>query len=242
MVRLHEFGYDHDGLRLNGHLASPDGPGPHPAVLVLHSALGIDDDACRRAADLAALGYVALAADMYGKGRDLDREQMGRSFVELQTDPGLLRARVVAAFDVVRAVAGVDPARVSALGFCFGGQCALELARSGAAIRAAVSFHGLLRTANPACSGEVTAKVLSISGAKDPFVPAEDVAVFQREMADADVDWQMTVYGQGYHAFAMSDIAAHGVDGAVYDPFLDHLSWAQATAFLAAADRGVPVP
>ena len=112
MARLHEFGYEHDGVRLTGQLASPEGPGPHPAVLVLHSALGIDDDACRRAADLAALGYVALAADMYGKGRDLDREQMGRSFVELQTDPGLLRARVVAAFDAVRVVAGVDEARI----------------------------------------------------------------------------------------------------------------------------------
>jgi dienelactone hydrolase len=191
----------------------------------MHSALGIGELECRRAGDLAASGYVALATDMYGAGRQLTKEESGSYFLELLQNPDLDE---------------VDSARVSAIGFCFGGQCALELARSGAEVCAVVSFHGLLRTASAAQRGAVTAKVLSITGVKDPYVPAEDVAAFQREMTDAGVDWQVTVYGQGLHAFTMPDIARQGVAGTAYDPLLDHLSWAQATTFLAATLRAVP--
>lgn len=234
MVATRELRYDHDGLMLTGLLATPDGSGPHPAVLVMHSALGIDDDTCRRASDLAALGYVALAADMYGLGSGLTREQVGKPFLELQSDPELLRARLAVTLAAVCGVPETDAQRVAAVGFCFGGQCALELVRSGAELLAAVSFHGLLRTSLPARSG-VTAKVLSITGAKDPYVPPADLAEFQREMTEAGVDWQLTVYGEGQHGFAMSNIAAHEVGGAAYNPVLDRLSWAQATIFLAEA-------
>jgi dienelactone hydrolase len=240
MSATQDFSYDHDGLSLVGQIARPSGRGPHPAVLVMHSALGIDDLVCRRARDLAALGYVALAADMYGAGRDLSKQEAGTQFLKLQKHPDRLRSRVVATFDAVRDLDEVDSTRVCAIGFCFGGQCALELARSGAEVQSVVSFHGLLRTASPAQSGAVTAKVLSISGAKDPYVPDADVAAFQREMTDAGVDWQVTVYGEGLHAFTMPDIADHDVPGTAYDPLLDHLSWAQATTFLAATLRGVP--
>jgi dienelactone hydrolase len=206
----------------------------------MHSALGIGELECRRAGDLAASGNVALATDMYGAGRQLTKEESGSYFLELLQNPDLLRSRIVATFDAVRDPDEVDSARVSAIGFCFGGQCALELARSGAEVCAVVSFHGLLRTASAAQRGAVTAKVLSITGVKDPYVPAEDVAAFQREMTDAGVDWQVTVYGQGLHAFTMPDIARQGVAGTAYDPLLDHLSWAQATTFLAATLRAVP--
>jgi dienelactone hydrolase len=240
MGATQDFRYEHDGLALTGQIALPPGEGPHPAVLVMHSAAGPDDLVCQRATDLAALGYVGVATDMYGVGRDLSREQMGKSLVELQTNPELLRARVVAAFDAIRDIPEVDGVRVSAIGFCFGGQCALELARSGADVRSVVSFHGLLRTAMPARPGVVKAKVLSITGSKDPYVPAEDVAEFQREMVDAEVDWQATVYGTGLHAFTMPDITADDFEGVAYDPLLDHLSWAQATTFLSASIYGVP--
>jgi dienelactone hydrolase len=97
-----------------------------------------------------------------------------------------------------------------------------------------VSFHGLLRTAMPAQAGAVKAKVLTMSGARGPYVPAEDVAAFREEMTNAAADWQVTIYGQGLHAFTEPDIAKQDVPGTEYDPFLDRLSWAQATAFLAA--------
>lgn len=237
MVATRELHYEHDGLRMTGLLALPDRPGPHPGVLVMHSALGIDDDTCRRACDLAALGYVALAADMYGLGPGLAREQVGQPFLELQANPELVRARTIATYDAVCAVPEVDARRVAAIGYCFGGQCALELVRSGADVWAAVSFHGLLRTAMPARRG-VSAKVLSITGAKDPNIPAADLEAFQREMTDAGADWHVTVYGEGEHGFAMSNIGAHEVGGAAYDPVLDGLSWNQAIAFLAATLPG----
>lgn len=232
-----DFPYWHDGRALLGQIARPAEPGPHPAVLVMHSALGLGDVERSRAEDLAELGYLAVATDMYGEGRRLSKEESGERFVELVANPDLLRARVTAAFDAVCALPDVDSARVGAIGFCFGGQCALELARSGVPVCSAVSLHGLLRTATPARLGAVSAKVLSISGAKDPYVPAEDVQAFQQEMTDAGAHWQVTVYGEGLHAFTSPDIAGAGVPGTAYDPLLDQLSWAQTTAFLAATCR-----
>jgi dienelactone hydrolase len=236
MTGTTDFSYGHGGVTLTGQLARPSGSGPHPAVLVMHSALGLDDHMCRRASDLAALGYVALATDMYGIGRkSLSRAETGPLLGPLLDHPDLLRSRVVAGLDAVRALPDVDSSRVGAIGFCFGGQCVLELARSGADVRSVVSFHGLLKTAMPAPSGTLTAKVLVITGAKDPYAPAEDIAAFEDEMTAAGADWQMTVYGAGFHAFSVPNISESRIPGTAYDPVLDSLSWAQATAFLAAA-------
>ena len=234
MTDTSEFTYDHDGVMLTGRIARPDGAGPRPGVLVMHSALGPADQIERRARDLAALGYVALAADMYGGGPAGPALDYTALFMALQDDPGKLRARVVATLAALAALPEVDAGRMGAIGFCFGGQCVLELARSGADIRAAVSFHGLLRTAAPAATGAVRARVLVITGAKDPYAPGEDAATFREEMTAAGADWQLTMYGEGFHAFTAPDIGQHGVPGTRYDPLLDRLSWAQATAFLAA--------
>ena len=235
MTETHDFAYDHRGLMLTGQIARPSGAGPHPGVLVMHSALGLDDLVCRRARDLAAMGYVALATDMYGVGRKpMSKEDVGPLFLALQESPDLLCSRAIVGLDKLCALPEVDAARVSAIGFCFGGQCALELARSGADLRSIVSFHGLLRTDTPAQPSAVKAKVLTISGARDPYVPTDDVAAFREEMTNAAADWQVTVYGQGLHAFTDPDIDRQDVPGTAYDAFLDRLSWAQATAFLTA--------
>src|SRR4051794_3702029 len=218
MTETQDFHYEHDGCELTGKIAMPSAPGPHPAVLVMHSALGIDEQMCRRASDLAALGYVALATDMYGAGLLQTMEQAGRHFLKLSQNPDLLRSRVVAAFETARELQEVDDRRIAAIGLCFGGQCALELARSGADVSSVVSFHGLLRTASPARRGAVTAKVLSITGLKDPYVPTHDMEAFQQEMTDAEVDWHVTIYGQGLHAFTMPEIAEQNVPGTAYDP------------------------
>ena len=232
MSVLEPFDYAHDGLKLSGRIARPDGPGPHPAVLVMHSALGPDRLMGQRALDLAQLGFVALATDAYGlgvAGPDLDYMPL---FQQFQEQPDLLRGRILAGYDALRTLPEVDAGRISAIGYCFGGQCVLELARSGADVRSVVSFHGLLSTARPATPGSVKAQMLVITGAKDPFVPADDVARFQEEMTAAKADWQVTTYGQGYHSFTVPDVAELNIAGTVYDPLLDRLSWAQATAFL----------
>ncbi len=238
MSETQEFTYRHGDTTLTGQIARPAGEGPHPAVLVMHSALGLDDHMCRRARDLADLGYIALATDMYGVGQMvLTREEQGRHFLRLQKHPDLMRARVRAAFDAVRALADVDAERTSAIGFCFGGQCVLELARSGAPARSVVSFHGVLTTARPAEPGAVRARVLCITGAKDPYAPVAEVAALQQEMTAASADWQVTMYGSGFHAFTSPDIAEQNIPGVAYDPLLDRLSWAQATEFLAATQQ-----
>ncbi len=156
---------EHDGIALRGLMAVPLGKGPFPAVLVMHSALGLGDQVRRRARDLAELGYVALATDVYGvggqersdpgsgKGGELSRADGGPRFLALQEDPVELRARVRAGFDAVASLPDVDAGRIGAIGYCFGGQCVLELARSGAPVAAVVSFHGLLRTRHPAEEG-----------------------------------------------------------------------------------------
>jgi dienelactone hydrolase len=238
MIALRQYDYEHDGLLLKGQLAAPDGPGPHPAVLIMHDALGLGDLVCRRAAELAGAGYVALAADMYGLGkRPAEPTEHGVHFAALQAEPENLRARVLASYEALRSLPQVDPARISAIGYCFGGQCVLELARSGAEVASVVSFHGLLTTKLPAQPGQVKAKVLSITGALDPYAPVADVETFQKEMTDAGGDWQMTLYGLGWHAFTDPDVSPD-IPGVRYDPLLDRLSWSQATAFLEATLAG----
>jgi dienelactone hydrolase len=236
MGELRALRYEHEGVGLVGQLALPDGPGPHPAVLVMHNAHGLGAQVRERALRLAEAGYVALASDMYGDGRYFaGPADAGAPFAALQDDPQRLRQRVLAAYQALSALPEVDAERIGAVGFCFGGQCVLELARSGADSKAVVSFHGLLKTRLPAAPGAVKAKVLVLTGARDPYAPADDVQALQAEMLAAGADWQLTVYGEGWHAFTDPQADEMPVAGLGYDPLLDKLSWAQATAFLEAA-------
>lgn len=235
MGGLTTFDYEHDGVALRGELATPAGPGPHPGVLVMHDAHGLGAVVRERAERLAQAGYVALATDMYGGGRLFTKsEDAGAPFMELQENPALLRGRILAGLEALKALPQVDKARLGAIGFCFGGQCVLELARSGAAVKGVVSFHGLLKTRLPAQAGAVKAKVLVLTGARDPYAPLDDVAGFQDEMIAAGADWQVTTYGEAWHAFTDPLAETKGVPGVRYDAFVDRLSWAQATAFLEA--------
>jgi dienelactone hydrolase len=236
MSELERYDYTHDGVTLQGRLARPKAGGKRPAVLVFHHALGQCRHDLERAGHLAEAGYVALACDMYGFGlRQATQEEFAPIFQAMQDDPDLLRARIMAAYEALARLPEVDPAQISAIGFCFGGQCVLELARSGADVRGVVSFHGLLTTKRPAPRGGIKAKVLAITGALDPYAPLEHVQAFQQEMAATEADWHLTIYGQGWHAFTDPDVERiHKVPGVVYDERLDKLSWAQATAFLAA--------
>src|SRR5262249_45736148 len=153
-------------------LAVPTGPGPHPGLLVMHDARGIGPLVRRRCRELAASGYVAFGTDMYGGGRRFaNGRDAGDLFRTLQENPQLLRDRVLAGFEVLKEQPQTDIGRIGALGFCFGGQCVLELARSGADVRSVISFHGLLRSQIPAKPGAVKAKVLALTGMLDPYAP-----------------------------------------------------------------------
>jgi len=233
MIELSGFDYAHEGVTLKGQIARPAGPGPHPAVLVMHHAIGMGENELHRTRKLAEAGYVALATDMYGIGAEpAGPDVYGPLFADLKAAPDLLRGRVLAGFDALRALPEVDAARIGAIGFCFGGQCVLELARTGAPVASVVSFHGLLSTDAPARKGAVRAKVLVITGALDPYAPREHVADFEKEMAAAEADYHLTIYGQGLHAWTDPTVPADDIPGVRYDAVLDRLSWSQATAFL----------
>jgi dienelactone hydrolase len=214
---------------LVGELHRPEG-GDGRGVLVVHEADGIGGNVRRRCAQLAELGYVALAADLHGGGRVLEASEMTAAVESFRADPERFRRRVRAGLDSLATVA--DPERLVAIGYCFGGTAVLELARSGAPVRAVASFHGLLTTREPATAGSIRAKIAAYTGAKDPLVPPEDIAAFQAEMAAADADWRLTVYGQAWHSFTNIGVQDSPDPRMRYDPEADADSWASALRFL----------
>jgi dienelactone hydrolase len=223
-------------LALQGELFLPAGPGPHPGVIVMHSALGLSEQVQLRARSLANLGYAAFASDMYGKDvRDPDPQKAGEHMVALQADALRLRRRAAAGLQALADYPTVDASRLAAIGFCFGGQCVLELARHGADIKAAVSYHGLLSTQFRAEPGAIRGRVAVFTGAKDPYAPAADVEALRAELTQARAVWHITEFGEGYHAFMGPEHAPR--EGLKYDPLLDALSWASTLVLLDATLR-----
>ena len=223
----------HGGERLRGQVAIPDGEGPFPAVLVMHSAVGLNRFYKDIGPRLATLGYLAVSTDMYGADADISSaEGYGPLFARFQQDGDFLRSRVVAWFDAVRARADVDTARVAAIGYCFGGQCVLELARSGAEARAVVSYHGVLTTHAPALPGAVKAHVAFYCGANDPFAPMADITALRKEMEAAGASYAVTVFGDAAHGFTDPHAASFGMEGIAYNAMADKVSWAGTLAIL----------
>ena len=149
-------------------------------------------------------GYVVLIADLYGQGtRPGNADEAGAAMMPLKNDRALLRKRMWAAYDMLKnqGLAQVDSNKLATFGFCFGGCCSLELARSGAPMQAAVSFHGTLDTPNPIDAQSIKGAVLVLHGASDPLVPNEQLPAFEAEMNAAGVDWQLTSYGGAVHSF-----------------------------------------
>ena len=233
MTSLHPMTCHHEGATLVGQLATPDVSGPRPAVMVMHDAHGLGNQVRDTARRLAQLGYIALASDMYGGGvLHADPKAAGVSLAPLWNDAQLLRSRVVAWYETLRARADVDATRIAAIGYCFGGQCVLELARSGADVRAVVSYHGILKTKLPAVPGAVRAHVAVYTGAKDPYAPAEDVESLRQEMIAAGVRSDITVFGDVYHSFTNPEKTSIGVEGLGYDEVAHKVSWAGTLALL----------
>jgi dienelactone hydrolase len=215
---------------LDGFLAYDDAAkGKLPGVLIVHEWKGEGEYEQERAKMLAKLGYVAFAADIYGKGvRPTDSEEAGKLAGKFKEDRPLLRERALAGLKVLESQPKVDAARIAAIGYCFGGTTVLELARAGADIRGVASFHGGLSTPMPAEAGKVTAKVVVYTGADDPSVKEDERAAFRDEMDKAKADWVMTVYSHTVHAFTNPHtVGKNAKPGmAEYNPESDHRSWA----------------
>lgn len=232
---LTPFACSHDGVHLDGLIALPTGDGPFAAVLVMHNALGMGAQVRRVALELAELGYAAIVTEMYGGGSSgtLTQQEAGAAYGALLQKPDHMRARTVAWFDAAAADPRIDPARIAAIGYCFGGQCVLELARSGADVRLVSSFHGILKTHAPAALGAVKAKVLAYCGGADPFAPANDIAALRAEMEAAGADHAITVFDGVEHNFTDPDAAALGMAGIAYDETAHRQSWDGTLAALA---------
>jgi dienelactone hydrolase len=214
---------------MRGYLAFDESQtGPRPGVLVFHEGLGLGEFAMARALRLAELGYVALAADMYGDRRQArNLTEVAKLVGGLRGEPDILRRRGHAALATLAALPEVDTGRMAAIGFCFGGSVALELARDGADLKAAVSFHGVLTTSTPAAPGRVKASVLVLTGADDPLAPPEQVAAFEAEMRAAEVrDWQVVAYGNTLHGFTNPAADGSMLRTALYSAQADRRSWA----------------
>lgn len=176
---------------------------PRPGLLMAPNWMGVSAGAIEIAQQVAARGYVVLVADVYGAElRPQGMEEAGAAMMTVKGKPAL-RQRLQAALDSLKAQPGtpLDSSRLAVFGFCFGGHCALELARAGAALQAAVSFHGTLDSANPAEAQNIQGSVLVLDGAADPFVPRTQLTEFAEEMGAAGVDWQLISYGRAVHSF-----------------------------------------
>jgi dienelactone hydrolase len=217
---------------LEGYLAYDDAlTGKRPGILVVHEWKGLNAYAKRRADMLAQLGYVAFAADIYGKGiRPQTISEAGDWAGKFKSDRPLLRARVNAGLDVLKSQPNVDPSQLAAIGYCFGGTAVLELGRSGADIKGIVSFHGGLSSPTPADARNIKAKVLALHGAADPFVGPDEVAAFEKEMTDAKVDYRLIKYPGAMHGFTNPD-NQNVPPGALYNEAADKASWIEMQKF-----------
>jgi dienelactone hydrolase len=225
---------EHDGTHLRGYAAHPDVRGRVPAVLVMHSGVGIVHAVNERVAHmLAARGYLAVCTDMYGaRFEGASTEEAGVAYGESLSDPERQRTRTVAWFDEIARRADVDDTRIAALGFCFGGMTALELARSGADLRAAISYHGILTTHRRAAPGAIPGHVVAYCGASDPYAPLADVDDLRDEMERAGARYQITIFGDVGHGFTNPDAAELQLDGVRYDQLANDASWAGTEALL----------
>lgn len=218
--------YKHGDEVLEGYISHNKAKtGKTPAVIIVHDWMGVGDFTKEQAHRIAELGYVALAADIYGKGvRPRSADEAGKLAGTYKGNRQLMRGRVKAALDYVRSLDYIDTSRIVVIGYCFGGMAALEFARSGAEIAGVVSIHGGLDTPD-AKSSKIKAKVLVLHGADDPFVPKEDVEAFQNEMRHVGADWYLTSYGNAVHAYTNSKLGTDNAKGAAYNEKADKRSW-----------------
>ena len=227
----HSLPYRDGDQELNGYFVPASGGGPAPGVLIVPAWLGLTDSIRERARRLAQEGYSAFVADVFGRPTDIAAGP--RPMVDpFRADRRMLRRRVGAGLDMLRQQGETDGERVAAMGYCFGGNAVLELARDGEPLRGVVSFHGELDTPLPAAPGDLRAKVLVLTGDDDPVVPFEKVAAFREEMRRARADWEVVVYSGAKHSFTgEGSLGPERTPEAVLDPQAEARSWQRMLTF-----------
>ena len=224
--------YNHEGTRLEGYLAYDDATkDKRPGVLVVHEWWGLNDYVRTRVDNLARLGYVAFALDMYGKGIWTKDPKKARELSGHLRGKPILRQRARAGLEILKKNDRVDPARIAAIGYCFGGTTVLELAYSGADVAGVVSFHGGLTAAEPDDVNRIKAKFLICHGADDGFISQEAIQTFQDGMRKSGADWQMIFYGGAVHSFTNPGADRAGVKGVAYNKKADERSWKHMQGF-----------
>ena len=227
-VETREVQYTQGETPLKGFVAwNAAARGKRPGVLVVHEWWGHNEHARRAARRLAEAGYVGFALDMYGDGKLATHPDSAAAFMtEAVKDPAVLAARFNSALEQLKQDPYVDPDRIAAIGYCFGGAVVLSVARAGADLDAVVSFHGALAASGPVDSGSVRARVLVLTGAADPMIPAEQVAAFSDEMKAAGARLEVVSYPGAKHSFTNPDADKVGMEALAYDAEADRQSWA----------------
>jgi dienelactone hydrolase len=226
--------YEADGLLMQSHLYYEDSPSLRPGILVFPELFGLSQHAKNQAQRLAELGYVTLACDLHGEGKLFpDLKSVGGIAERLRNEPAHIRARAKGGLDALLVRPEVDSARIAAIGYCFGGTMALELARGGTPIAGVIGFHSGLATVAPQDALNIKGKVLVCIGANDPVIPLEQRIDFEKEMRNGGVDWQMNLYGGVVHSFTNPEADKAGrTHVSRYDAKAAARSWASMLAFL----------
>lgn len=216
-----------------GHIVYPnETQASYPAILIAHAWRGQDTFARKKAEELAELGYIGFAIDVYGQGKEVETDEEAQALMlPLFKDRFLLQKRVKAAYETIRFYPGVDVTQIGAIGFCFGGLTVIELLRSGADVKGVVSFHGVLgnqigdhRARTCPLTQSIKGSLLILHGYEDPLVSLDDILAIQKEMTEAKVDWQMNIYGHTSHAF--TNPHAHNTEkGLIFNPQSASRAW-----------------
>lgn len=231
-VKIEKIEYKSNGDVFEGILASDDvGKKKKPGIMVIHNWMGITAETESKITEMAKLGYVVFAGDIYGKGiRPKNSKEAGELAGKYKSDLKLLRERGNLALETLKKQKGVDVKKIFVAGYCFGGTTALETARSGADVLGVISFHGGLTASND--DKNIKGKLLILHGALDPFVPKKDVDDFVKGLNEANVDYQMTAYSGAVHSFTDKGAGNDLTKGAAYNEIADRRSWGAMKQFL----------
>ncbi|MCI0641495.1 MAG: dienelactone hydrolase family protein [Gemmataceae bacterium] len=219
--------YEFGGITLKGHLAWDDAQkGKRPGVLVVHEWWGLNDYAKKRAEQLAGMGYVAFAADMYGEGKVVEHpKDAGQMAGEVRKDAKVWQGRALAALKILQDNEMVDAKKIAGIGYCFGGSTVLQLAFTGADVAAVVSFHGSLQPPTPEQAKSIKAKIMVCHGALDTFIPDEAIVKFRTGLEEANANYQIIYYSNAVHSFTVPGADQRGLKGIGYNADADRRSW-----------------
>jgi len=226
-IQTKEVPYSYEGVNFKGYLAWDDSiQGKRPAVLVVHEWWGLNEYAKQRAEKLAGMGYIAFACDMYGEGRVTTHpNEAGEMAGEVRRNVKTWQGRAQTALKVLKENELVDPKKIAAIGYCFGGSTALELAYTGADLAAVVTFHAALPVPEAEQAKAIKSKILICHGARDSFIPEETIHKVRDAFEEAGVDYEMVYYSGAVHSFTVPDAGKAGLPGLAYNAEADHRSW-----------------